>query len=245
MPKKIWEQFRSCLKGFRGAFDSRLLAPALKKLVGWWSRPGGVLAYSFLGLMNLGHKSFLERTLRAAEIRPGGTVLDIGCGGGYALSRLAEKAEKVYGLDHSASSVGKSILLNQRKVESGQMEVRLGSVTELPFADGSFDLITAFESIYFWPEAAACLAGIYNKLKPEGFFLVACTSSAPEEGEKHFFRDADPENFHVFGRAELEEMLLSAGFSSIRSLCPEKPSWLCLMARKQGESRQDEPADGV
>jgi SAM-dependent methyltransferase len=233
MLKKFWERFKPALSGAREVLHSRLLAPALRKLLLLWGRPGGFLVSPFLGLMNLGHKSFQERVLSAAALLPGGTVLDIGCGGGYLLSRLAEKADKVYGLDHSASSVGKSILLNREKVESGQLEVRLGSAAELPFADDSFDLITAFETVYFWPEAAKCLAGIYAKLKPGGFFLVACTSLAPENAEKHFFRDADPENFHVFGRAEMEELLRAAGFSSIRSLCPEKPAWLCLLAQKQ------------
>mgnify|MGYP002579886485 CR=1 FL=1 len=58
----------------------------------------------------------------------------------------------VSGIDYSAVSVEKSRRVNRKAIEAGRCTALQASVESLPFEDGSFDAVTAFETVYFWPE---------------------------------------------------------------------------------------------
>lgn len=81
-------------------------------------------------------------------------VLDIGCGGGANLAQFLKLCPQgsVCGIDFSAESVATSLRKNAGAVAAGRCEVRQGDVSRLPYADASFDLVTAFETVYFWPD---------------------------------------------------------------------------------------------
>ena len=85
------------------------------------------------------------------------TILDVGCGGGRTLSKLATAATqgKVYGIDYSKERVAVTKRMNARWLEMGRVEVRQASVSHLPFQDGMFDLVTAVETHFWWPDLAA------------------------------------------------------------------------------------------
>ena len=97
-------------------------------------------------------------------------VLDIGCGGGRTVHELANLAPggKVIGLDYSATSVAASRDFNAKEIEAGRVRIELGSVAALPFADGTFDIVTAVETHYYWPDLAANVREILRVLKPGG-----------------------------------------------------------------------------
>src|SRR5580700_6789276 len=64
-------------------------------------------------------------------------------------------AGKVYGIDCSKQSVAVTRRTNARWVEMGRIEVRPASVSQLPFQDGMFDLVTEVETHFWWPDLAA------------------------------------------------------------------------------------------
>lgn len=204
----------------------------LKKLMRILGRPEGFGASWLLSMMNVGHGPFTRSVLREVEIKSSDVVLDIGCGGGLLISLIAESAAKVYGVDYSPVSVAKSTAKNRRLVDAGRVEVLEAGAEALPFEDGMFDLVTAFETIYFWPNLVESFRGIRGKLKPGGAFIVACEAVAGKDGKRRKLEDIDPGNFRLFGPAELEGLLREAGFSDIRPLCADKPQWLCLRAEK-------------
>jgi SAM-dependent methyltransferase len=185
--------------------------------------------------MNTGHSRFTRKVLGEVSITPSDTVLDIGCGGGNAISIMAELGGVVCGIDYSPSCVKKSVAKNRSGVEAGRVVIREGDAGAIPFEDGMFDLITAFETVYFWPDAEAAFLEINRKLKPSGIFLVACEMRRPESGEKHFIEDADTGNgtFRIFGCDEMKDILGNAGFIDIKELLPQEKLWLCLSARKK------------
>lgn len=43
---------------------------------------------------------------------------------------------------------------------------------DLPFGNDVFDLITAFETIYFWPDILEALKQVHRVLKPNGTFMI-------------------------------------------------------------------------
>jgi ubiquinone/menaquinone biosynthesis C-methylase UbiE len=58
----------------------------------------------------------------------------------------------VYGVDYSEESVAASQRTNAHGIETGRVEIRLGSVSQLPFSDDMFDLVTAVETHFWWPD---------------------------------------------------------------------------------------------
>ena len=79
---------------------------------------------------------------------------------------------KVYGVDFSEASVAASKRTNARDIEMGRVEIRHASVSELPFPDGMFDLITAVETHFWWPDLPGDMREVFRVVKPGGTFLV-------------------------------------------------------------------------
>ena len=101
-------------------------------------------------------------------------VLDCGCGGGANIKKLLEKCPQgvVKGIDYSAVSVKKASKLNEAEINNGRCEIYQGSMERIAFDAGWFDAVTAFETVYFWPDLLQCFQEVYRVLKPGGIFLI-------------------------------------------------------------------------
>jgi ubiquinone/menaquinone biosynthesis C-methylase UbiE len=74
----------------------------------------------------------------------------------------------IIGLDYSAASIAVSRNTNAKGIEAGRVQIVLGSVAALPFSDGTFDIVTAVETHYYWPNLPANVREILRVLKPGG-----------------------------------------------------------------------------
>jgi len=116
-------------------------------------------------------------------------ILDIGCGGGKAISIFCSlfKSSKIIGIDHSPDMVALSKKVNKQSIQNGQIEILQGYANDLPFSNGFFDIITAFDTINFWdnfdhsineikkPCNLILLQGLLrNKLRQVINFYVVC-----------------------------------------------------------------------
>ena len=137
------------------------------------AHPQGRMGRFMLKFMNLCHAPLTNWGLDLVGIQNGWTMLDIGCGGGATLQRLLNRSEnaKVYGIDISEESVAKAIKVNANVIDK-QVFVQQGSAVELPYKDGVFDLVTAVETVYFWPNLSGCLQEVRRVLKPDGRFAI-------------------------------------------------------------------------
>ena len=88
-------------------------------------KPTGPLCSRVVRLMNRSHSSLTDWGLGHTSIAENETVLDLGCGGGQTIRKLAAIASsgKVYGVDYSAASVTASRRLNRTGVAAGRIEV--------------------------------------------------------------------------------------------------------------------------
>jgi len=95
-----------------------------RKPTGWF---GGLVAW----WMNIGHSELTAWGLKHIPIERHYTILDVGCGGGGTVHKLARIATegKVYGVDPSEKSVTVSRRTNKQLIQAGRVEIRHGSVS--------------------------------------------------------------------------------------------------------------------
>ena len=194
-------------------------------------KPVGELGDKLLDRMNESHESLAQWGVSHLDISKDDVILDIGCGGGVNVERFLQMTEnKVYGLDYSEIAVEKSTKLNQDAIDEGRCEVIQGSVSELPFEDNTFDIVTGFETVYFWPDFVNDCKEVRRVLKDDGIMFI-CNEAIL----------IDLLDMKIFSEDEFDEYLREAGFSDIICFSKNGPDsvdrelvtgWLCVIARK-------------
>lgn len=203
-------------------------------------KPEGKLGDKLLDNMNENHEGLARWSLGHIDISSDDVILDVGCGGGVNVERFLKMTKnKVFGLDYSQLAVERSIELNESAIEDGRCEIIHGSVSDLPFDDDSFDIVTAFETVYFWPDFGNDLKEIRRVLKEDGIIFIA-NEALPKEyddRQKHIIELLD---MNIYSQNELEESLRKSGFTNILSYIKEsndsftgdEADWICVMAKK-------------
>ena len=194
-----------------------------------FSRPSSLMGRILLRSMNIGHGRLHQWGLKAAGIQLTDRVLDVGCGGGKAISRILEETRReVAGIDHSPEAVKTARSVNRAAVSSGRLRIVESSVESLPFRDGFFDVVTAFETTYFWPELQAGLTEIRRVLSPGGRLVIA--NEFADRASAGAW--ADRLNMHVPDSEALAGAAYEAGFLMLDVSVHPHNGWLRLVAAK-------------
>ena len=193
--------------------------------------PVGIGGKIMVALMNLGHSPVARWGLRFLELTPDAEVLDCGCGGGANIKRLLKLCPKgtVWGIDYSPVSVEKSKRVNEAAVTKGRCDVLRASVTELPFESEQFNAVTAFETVYFWPDLPQCFREVWRVLKSGGTFLICNESNGDTDKDEKWTEIIG--GMTIYKDIELKSCLEQAGFFDVQ--IHKKKSWLCVTARKR------------
>ncbi len=138
------------------------------------ARPKGWIGRMALRMMNLSHTPIALWNLSLIDFQPDWTILDVGCGGGKNIARMLKRCPKgtVYGVDYSEESVAMSRKKN-RKLLGSRCFIEQADVRKLPFDDSKFDLVTAYETVYFWPDLEKAFSEVYRVLNPGGLFTFS------------------------------------------------------------------------
>lgn len=199
-------------------------------------KPRGWLGRILLWNMNSRHSRVTDWGLTHVRIEPQYTILDVGCGGGRTVSKLAEVAThgKVYGIDYSEASVAMSKKTNARWIDMQRVEIRHASVSQLPFEDGWFDLVTAVETHFWWPDLPAGVREIYRVLKPGGTLVVIgeVYKGAKTTVAKLLEQKAPSMGMKLLDPEEHRTLFADAGFSEIQISEEHTKGWICAIGRK-------------
>ena len=138
-----------------------------------FGNPKGLLGRMMLVSMDKEHLPMAQWALEQIRIPENGKVADLGCGGGYNIRRMLEMSTKAkfIGLDISDESVKKAQKVNKEELGK-RVKISKGSAEKLPFKDNSIDLITAFETVFFWKKPEKAFREIYRSLVNGGCFAV-------------------------------------------------------------------------
>lgn len=134
----------------------------------------------------------------AARRAAGRSVLDAGCGTGYGAASLADRARSVIGVDVA----GEAIEYARRSYARPNLCFLQASATALPFSDGAFELVVAYELIEHLRDWEQLLAEMRRVLAPAGECLISTPNRryyAESRGESgpnpYHFREFDWQEF--------------------------------------------------
>lgn len=201
-----------------------------------FKKPRGLLGRLVLRRMNSHHSGLTDWGLAQVSIEKDFTILDVGCGGGRTLSKLVSAATegKVYGVDYSEASLAASKRMNARAIELGRVDVRLGSVSQLPFPDSMFDLVTAVETHFWWPDLPHDLRQVFRVVKPAGRFIIIAEvyKGANTAMAKLCEQQAPRTGMTLLTVDEHRDLLTHAGFSDVRLIVDEHKGWISAIGKR-------------
>ena len=203
-----------------------------KNFVSQTRKPEGFLGRMMLKGMNTGHAQLADWGFsHLPEIAPS-MVVDLGCGGGRNAGELLKMYPKAHvtAVDYSELSVEKAMEYNRDMITAGRFDVKQGDVSDLRFPAETFDLATAFETIYFWPGLEKCFAQVAKVLKPGGYFMICNESDGKDAVSLKYEKIIEGMKNHT--AEEISAALKAAGFNEIQ--CDHHPSkpWLTVLAGK-------------
>lgn len=199
-----------------------------------FKRPQGLRGRFTAALMNQSHKPLSIWGLSFVNIEPEWILLDVGCGGGKTVGRLAQRAiaGKVFGIDYSPDMVKYSKKVNKKLIAQNRVEIIEGSVQKMGFPDNFFDLVTAFETYYFWSEVPAALREIKRVLKPNGKLLVVSEMVKDGIYEVKHKKLIEQTSVRLIPLEEIRNILKSVGFADVQLFTRTGSSWNTFLAKK-------------
>lgn len=203
----------------------------MEKMLEQSRKPTGGFGIFYARLMNIGHSHVTRWGLSHISINKDDTILDIGCGGGKTINTLAKIAPegKIYGIDYSEVSVEVAINTNKKLINAGRVEILHASVEFLPFPNNLFNLVTAIESYYFWPDLVNNLKEIRRILKPGGSLILINACYRDEKFEKRNSNLARIGEFTYHLPDEFRIFLRDAGYSQIQIEVLENKNWIAAI----------------
>jgi len=182
-------------------------------------------------IMNQHHEKLTLWGLSKVNIGLDFVILDVGCGGGKTVNRLAQLAPKgeVFGIDYSSDMVKFSKKINKTLIAQNRVEIIEGSVEKMSFNDDFFDLVTAFETYYFWTKFPDALKEINRVLKPSRKLLFVnelLYGSTPQ-------RLIEETHVKLFPLEEIRNAMHSAGFVRVQIFTKAESPWNAILAQKQ------------
>jgi SAM-dependent methyltransferase len=197
-------------------------------------KPTGWLGRFLIRAMNTKHAPMTNWGLSHLSIGKSDTILDIGCGGGGAIRKLARIATcgEVYGIDLSDESVYVSRMTNKKMIQMGRVEIQQSTVSCMPFSDNLFDLITAINTHYYWTDLVTDMQEILRVLKPGGALIIIGNLYDGGKNDKRNHSYAQLIKIASPSIHELGEMFLTAGYSEVRTDETYHRGWMCVIGKK-------------
>lgn len=149
-------------------------------VLGQLAHPRGVLAPATGFLLNIVNRPINRWATGSLELTGSEDVLDVGFGGGIGLELVSRglTSGRLFGVDISEEMADRAARRFADDPPSGSARVLVGDVSQLPFADASFDRAYSVNAVFFWPDPVAGIAEIHRVLRPGGRAVIAGPNSA-------------------------------------------------------------------
>ena len=200
-------------------------------------KPSGWLGRLIVWNMNSRHSRLTDWGLSHVTVKPQDTILDVGCGGGRTVNKLSTLAGegKVFGIDYSNASVAVARKLNARRIQEGRVEVLEGSVSAIPFEMDTFDLVTAVETHFWWPDLPAGIREIRRILRPGAAVLIIAEiyKGAPSKVARLAEKYLPLSGMTLLSPDEHRALLSDAGYMDVQIFTEPAKGWICATGKKR------------
>ncbi|WP_394836487.1 methyltransferase domain-containing protein [Pendulispora rubella] len=144
-----------------------------------WNGPRGARWLAHHAWLDRSFTAFSEAALRAANLRAGEIVLDVGCGPGATTHEIAQRVApggRVVGVDVSAPLVQRA----RELVQGTNVAFELADASLHPFEPGAFDVLFSRFGVMFFDEPERAFAHLRAALRPDGRVAFVCWRTAME-----------------------------------------------------------------
>jgi SAM-dependent methyltransferase len=189
--------------------------------------------------MNSRHSKVTDWGLSNISIGKSDIILDVGCGGGRTVSKLAAIAArgKIYGIDYSCTAIAVAEKNNRRLMAEDRVEIREGSVSQLPFANDMFDLVTAVETHFWWPDLSRDMREVLRVVKPGGTLVIIAEiyKGAKTKTAKLAEKYLPLSGMKLLSVDEHRDLFANAGYSDVQIILESGKGWICGTGKKPPE----------
>jgi SAM-dependent methyltransferase len=206
----------------------------MEKLIEHCRKPTGWVGKLVARSMNFGHAQLADWGLAHVAIKDNFFILDIGCGGGRNVRKLSRVVTEghVTGLDYAEESVAVARQCNKKQIVAGRVDIQLGSVSDMPFQENTFDLVTAVESHYFWPKLIHDFKEVMRVLKPGGTLLLVGEAYKGGKYDERNARWVELGQMHYHTLDEFRALVIKAGYTDVEVHENYDKGWICAVGMK-------------
>jgi ubiquinone/menaquinone biosynthesis C-methylase UbiE len=162
-----------------------------------------------------------ERSLNAlvqiSGADAGSGVLDVACGPGFLTMAFATRCRRAVGVDATEPFLAMARADAEHR-GLGNVEFRAGNAEQLPFGDGSFDLVVCRAAFHHFARPERVLAEMTRVATSRGRLLIAdmLTSEDPARAEYHnrMERLCDPSHVRALTRSEFDRLFAAGGLDT-------------------------------
>lgn len=160
-------------------------------------------------------------------------ILDIGCGGGQNLLNLSIKFKNstLFGIDYSPTSINLSTEICKNLVVNKRLYLSISDVHKTEFEDNKFDLITAFETLYFWENLDIAFKEIKRVLKKDGKFMIFLEGTTKQTLEKWENLGEGIKLKNKLNPTKVKEILNKNGFLNVEIYQKDKSEKTCFIVK--------------
>lgn len=154
------------------------------------------------------------------------------------MNKLAATATegKVYGVDFSEAAVAVATKTNRQWIAMGRVGIQKGSVSHLPFADETFDIVTAVETHFWWPDLPNDMREVLRVLKSNGTLIIiaeiyrGASTKTAKLAEKYL----PLSGLNLLTASEHRDLFRNAGYVDVQIVEESGKGWICAKGKKQG-----------
>lgn len=195
-------------------------------------KPRGEEGRKILEYMNEHHRPVTEWALSNLPSIEPKKILDIGCGGGMLIGLLGTiyPHSVIDGVDFSSESIATTKNTCQSFMVTNRLTVTLASVSDLPFDEGTFDLITAMETYFFWPDLKNDILETFRVLSPGGTLMIG-SEAYPHPDFEERNKECKLRGLKLVTNKEMVKIMESTGLS-VKVVTLVKDNWVTFIGEK-------------
>ncbi len=199
-----------------------------------YMKPEGEEGIKVLDKMNEHHKELSAWAIATIpEAFTASRVLDIGCGGGSVLRVFSMKWPRSVcdGIDISETAVEYAKKKSSFLIAAGKIRVQVAGVSDIPFPDGEFDLITAVETYFFWPDLENDIRSAASKLREGGLMLIVSEQFFNGKNDADLSKVCKSHHMTLVSNNEMVRLMEGAGMT-VKMTVDEDRNWVAFLGKK-------------